>query len=159
MKLRLLLDTEQAGRTLTKNMDKAGQQVRRAMHEAAHTAADEILFRGAEDIAEAGNFGADWQEGLHVDIEETQRTTRVITSMQGGPPVTYWRVFEYGASIFAHNDKGLLTWPNTSGFSIDGKVPEFISKPSVTIPQKFHLRQIIAQVSRELRSYYADALR
>lgn len=159
MELRLKLDGEETGRKLKQNMDKAGQMARNAMRGAADDAADEILFRGAEDIESAGNFGERWQEALNVDITESQRTIRLDVKMTGGPPVSYWRVFEYGATIFAHNNKGLLTWPNTSAFSIDGKVPLFISKESVTIPQKFHLREIIAQVSKELRSYYAEHMK
>ncbi len=157
--LQLKFDGDAAGKKLQQNMDKAGQAVRDAMCGAASIAADEILFRGAQDIEEAGNFGSQWQEALHVDITETQRTINVETSMRGGPPVSYWRVFEYGASIHAKNPTGLLTWPNTSAFSVDGKVPLFISKPSVEIPQKFHLRAIIAQVAKELRSYYKESMK
>jgi hypothetical protein len=159
MELRLLFDAEEVGKKLKHNMDKGGQMVRTAMQDAAEAAAEEIKIRGREDIAGAGNFGGDWQDALHVDVTSTQRTIRIETSMQGGPPMSYWSVFEYGKTIFAHNPKGLLTWPNTSEFSIDGVVPAFISKESVTIPKKFHLTEIIAEVSKELRTYYAASMR
>jgi hypothetical protein len=154
MELRLKFDGQEAGRKLKRNMDRAGQQVREAVRYAANTAADEILFRGAEDISDAGNFGEAWQDALHADIEETQRTVRVIASMQGGPPVSYWPVFEYGATIFAHNETGYMNFP------IDKSGPSgWVKVPSVTIPKKFHLNEIIAQVAKELGSYYKEALR
>jgi hypothetical protein len=183
MDLKLEFDGEQMGRKVQQNMDKAGEMVRKAMHEAAKEAADEILFRGAEDIADAGNFGDRWQDALHADIEETQRTVKVIASMQGGPPVSYWRVFEYGAHIAAKNASGYMwlpfadnregVWPRAypgklfyitskSGLplAIDPeRGPQYFGKESVDIPQKFHLRKIIGEVAKELRSYYAEQMR
>jgi hypothetical protein len=44
-------------------------------------------------------------------------------------------------------------------FSVEDGEPKYFGKEEVTIPQKFHLRQIIAQVARELRSYYADRMK
>ena len=143
MELKVKFD-DGAAKTFKKNITEFGSGVRAAMQGAAEEAAATIMDRGAADIASAGKFGGEWQEGLKVTITETQRTVTVVTTMGGDAPVSFWKVFEYGASIFAHNEKGLLTWPNTSGFSINGKVPLFISKASVTIPQKFHLRDIVA---------------
>jgi hypothetical protein len=148
-----------AGQKLARNMDKAGQMVREAMRGAADDAAKEILARGRQDIGSAGNFGGNWQSGLQANIRESQRTIRIEVTMGGAPPVSYWKVFEYGASIFAHNPTGLMTWPNKSGFSVGGTVPAFISKAHVTIPQKFHLREIIADVAKELRGYYSAHMR
>lgn len=186
MDLRLQFEGETAGKKLQKNMDKAGDMVREAMRGAANDAADEILFRGAEDIADAGNFGERWQEALHVDINETQRSINVVTSMQGDPPVSYWRVFEYGANIHAKNPSGLMwipfaggdfgskdmgadVWPRAYGgslfrvgnvlFDTKDKEPRYLGTPEVTIPQKFHLREVIAQVSKELRHYYSERMR
>lgn len=158
MEVRLIFDGDEIAKKLKRNLDKAGQRVRAAMQGVADTAAANIKSRGAADIAAGGNFGGNWQNALQCRIDETQRTIRITTSMEGGPPVSYWRVFEYGAVITAHNPTGLLTWPNTSAFSIDGKVPAFISKPSVTIPKKFHLEDIVAQVAKELKQYYAEQM-
>ena len=183
MELRLEFDGDQLGKKVQQNMDKAGQIVRESMREAAKDAADEILFRGAEDIEGAGNFGDRWQEALHTDIDETQRTIRVIASMQGDPPVSYWRVFEYGAHIEAKNPSGYMwlpfsnnkegVWPRAypgklfyivskAGLpmAIDPeKGPQYFGKESVDIPQKFHLREIIKQVSKELRTYYREHMK
>jgi hypothetical protein len=150
MEVRVRLEGEDIGPKTRLAIGNLGDIVREAMRESAEGAVEKILARGRADIAGAGNFGGDWTEALQADITETQRTIRVEAGMfPKGPPVTFWKVFEYGASIFAHNDKGLLTWPNKSGFSIDGKVPLFISKPSVTIPKKFHLHEILKQVAKE----------
>jgi hypothetical protein len=100
MELKLQLESENIGSGIKKKMDKLGQVVRDAMREAAGETADAILFRGAEDIADAGNFGDRWQEALHADIRETQRTVYVNAFMKADqPPVTFWKVFEYGATI------------------------------------------------------------
>jgi hypothetical protein len=159
MELRLQLEGEDLGRKVQKKMDKVGQVVRGAMEEVAEEVADTILSRGRADIEAAGNFGSDWTEALHADITESQRTIRVDVGMQGGPPVTYWKVFEYGATIFAHNAKGLLTWPNKSAFSINGVVPAFISKPSVTIPKKFHLVEIIREEAAKAGAVFRRILK
>jgi hypothetical protein len=183
VELRLVFEDKDIGSKLKRNMDQAGQMVREGMRGAAKDAADEILFRGAEDIEAAGNFGDRWQEGLHAEIEETQRTVRVITSMQGEPPVTYWRVFEYGADIQAKNPSGYMWLPfsnNTTGLwprAYPGKLfyivskgglpmaidpengPQYFGKSEVHIDRRFHLRDIIAQVAKELRSYYAEHMR
>jgi hypothetical protein len=159
MEVRAQLEGDDIGVKIKRKMDKLGNVVREAMRESAQEMADAILFRGAEDIEEAGNFGSDWQEALHADITETQRTIRVDAYMKADEePVKYWRVFEHGATIFAHNDRGLLTWPNKSGFSINGVVPAFISKPSVTIPKKFHLTEIIKDEAKKARANFAKLL-
>jgi hypothetical protein len=153
MEVRAQLEGEDIGVKVKRKMDALGTSVREAMRQNAHDLADGILTRGRADIAQAGNFGSDWQEALHADISETQRTIRVNAYMDANePPVTYWKVFEYGASIFAHNAKGLLTWPNKSAFSIGGETPAFISKPSVTIPKKFHLVEIIKEEAQKARA-------
>lgn len=159
MELRLQLEGEDVGRKLKRNMDQLGSVVRDAMREAAEETSENILERGRADIAAGGNFGSDWQEALHADITESQRTIRVDAYMDADKePVTYWKVFEYGATIFAHNAKGLLTWPNKSAFSINGVVPAFISKASVTIPKKFHLTEIIREEARKTNAIFKRIL-
>jgi hypothetical protein len=184
VELRLIFEGDQIGQKLQKNMEEAGKKVREGMREAAKAAADEILFRGAEDIEAAGNFGDRWQEALHADIDETQRTIRITTSMRGDPPVSFWRTFEYApTTITAKNPSGYMWLPfsnNTTGLwprAYPGKLfyivsksglpmaidpekgPQYFGKEEVTITTRFHLRDIIAQVSRELRSYYAEAMK
>jgi len=191
MELRLLIDSQENQKKLKQNMDKAGQWVRDAMRQSAKDASMEIMFRGAEDIAEAGNFGSRWQEALTTETTETQRTIRVETFMRGGPPISYWRVFEMGAHITPKNPSGFLwlpfrgapgvdVWPRAyagelfraksqKGTPLLGdkaamaearteddrkRAWRYFGLSQVTIPQKFHLRKIIADVARELRVYY-----
>ena len=184
MELKLTFDNEKIGQQLNKNMGKAGQQMREAMRGAANDAAQEIMARGADDIENAGNFGSRWQDALDSEVSETQRTFNVETKMVGGPPVSYWRVFEYGATITPKNAKHLwIPFSGTEGTDVwprayDGDLSYFVTPnglpilkdkdtnvflyhghDSVTIPQKFHLREIIKDVSRELRQYYAEHMR
>jgi hypothetical protein len=187
VELKLTIDSEQQGRKLKQNMDKAGQMVRTAMRQSAKDASMEIMFRGAEDIAAAGNFGDRWQEALTTETSETQRTIRVETFMRGDPPVSYWRVFEYGADIRAKNPSGYMwlpfrgtagtdVWPRAYSGSLfratskrgtpllgdtaDKQNPwRYFGLAEVHITQKFHLRKIIAEVSRELRTYYRDHMK
>jgi len=97
---------------IKKNMDQLGKVVRDAMREAAMETRDFMMARGAEDIAEAGNFGERWQEAFTVDTEETQRTIRLTARMDAKePPVIYWPVFEYGKTIEAKNASGYMWLP------------------------------------------------
>ena len=133
---------EQVEEKIKMNMDNLGNVVREAMKEAADEVADFILFRGAEDIEEAGRFGSQWTDALHADVTETQRTVRVEASMQPqGPPVTFWRVFEYGATISAKNPTGYMTFPIDTGEGGDNAF-RWVRVPEVTIPKKFHLEEI-----------------
>ena len=187
MELRLLIDSQENQKKLKQNMDKAGRMVRTAMRQAATDASMEIMFRGAEDIAEAGNFGDRWQEALTTETTETQRTIRIETFMRGGPPVSYWKVFEMGAHITPKNPSGFLwlpfrgapgvdVWPRAYpgelfrarskkgtpllGDKADKQNPwRYFGLAEVTIPQKFHLRKIIADVAKELRVYYRDHMK
>jgi hypothetical protein len=159
MEFRVKMDDEDIGPRIKQNMDQLGHSVREAMRESAAKASQEILSRGAADIAGAGNFGGDWIDALHADITETQRTVAVNASYEpAGAPVTYWGVFQYGATISAKGPKGLMTWPNKSGFSIDGVTPAFISKASVTIPKKFHLIEIIEEVAEKTAAEFGELL-
>src|SRR5262252_2812443 len=102
MELRFSLEGENIGPWVGMKMERLGDVVREAMRETAQEVADTILFRGQEDIADAGNFGDRWQEALHVDVSETQRTIRLDVEMKpDGPPVIWWRQFEDSAVHYA----------------------------------------------------------
>jgi hypothetical protein len=162
------------------NMDKLGGKVRDAMREAAHETRDFMMFRGQEDIAEAGNFGDRWQEAFHVDVSETQRTFRVEASMQPeGPPVSYWKVFQYGADITAKNPSGYMwlpfrgtegtdVWPSVYGGDLfratskkgtpllgdkaDKLNPwRYFGLASVHIPKKFHLIEVMEDEAKKAK--------
>jgi hypothetical protein len=186
MEVRAQLEGEDLGKKVKKNMDELGTVVREAMRETAQEMADVILFRGAEDIAGAGNFGEDWQEALNADIEETQRTIRVNVYMDAKePPVTFWKVFEYGADIKAKNPSGYLWLPfkGAEGTDVwprayDGELFRATSKrgtpllgdketkewkyfglEEVTIPKKFHLHEIIREEAAKLGASFRRILK
>src|SRR6266576_2585393 len=167
-------------RKIKQNMDKLGHVVREAMQEAAEETAEFILFRGAEDIQDAGRFGDRWVDALYADVSETQRTVTVDVSMQPeGPPVTYWKVFEYGATIHAKNPSGLMwlpfagsegtdVWPRAySGdlfrrgralFDAETGEKKYFGVPEVTIPKKFHLNEIVKDEAAKARSVFKRIL-
>lgn len=177
----------EVNRKIKMNMDKLGGVVREAMREAAEETAEFILFAGAEDIQEAGNFGERWVDALHADITETQRTISVITSMKPeGPPVIYWPVFEYGATISAKNPSGLMWIPFAGGsfgstaggadvwprayegdlfrrgnvlFDADDEQPRYLGVPQVTIPKKFHLHEIIREEAQKAKAAFSRILK
>jgi len=114
--------------------------------------------------------------------------------MRGGPPISHWRVFEFGATIRPKNAKylwlpfrgapGVDVWPRAyagvllfatsrKGTPLAGdkaamaearteddrnRAWRYFGLAQVHIGQKFHLRKIIADVAKELRSYYAEHL-
>jgi hypothetical protein len=163
---------------LKSNMDKAGQMVKNAARAASQTAAETIVTRGRADIGAAGRFGSNWTNALNSQVSEEGDKINIVTTMTGGPPVSFWKVFEFGATISAKNASGLMwipfdrenkTWPRDypgplfrigrALFDSETKRPMYLGTPSVHIPQKFHLRDIIKQVAKELNAFYAANMR
>ena len=190
MELRLSLEGENLGPWAKMKMDKLGSVVRESMREAAEELADVILFRGQEDIEEAGNFGGRWTEALHADVTETQRTIRLDVAMKpDGPPVIYWKVFEYGATLHPNTRKymwlpfigvdreeaGIDVWPSVYGMDkLDYFVskagnpiladketgqPLYVGKSEVTIPKKFHLHEIIKEEAQKAKAVFRRILK
>lgn len=178
MEFKTKVDGEQVVKSVKKNMDQLGHVVREAMQETAEEVADNILFEGAEDIQDAGNFGDRWVDALKAEISETQRTVTIDVSYEpDGPPVTYWKVFEYGATIRAKNRSGKLwipfddnneVWPRDYPgelyrrknvlFDEDTDQPMYLGVPEVTIPQKFHLHDIIKEEAEKAREVFKRIL-
>lgn len=166
------------GPQIASNMEQYGQQVVDACRAACNDAAKTIEVRGRADIASGGNFGGRWQQAFRSQVHEKKNEFEIVTTMGNGPPVSFWKVFEYGANISAKNpsgrmwipfQKGNTTWPRDySGklfrvgnvlFDAQSRTPMYLGTPSVTIPQKWHLREIIKQVSRELGQFYSAHMR
>jgi hypothetical protein len=164
-------------------MQNANQGVHEATLNVAGIASKEIERRGRADIAAGGRFGSAWTSALNARVTDEGSKVSIDVTMGGAPPVSYWKVFEYGATIKAKNPSGLLwipfdesnkEWPSEySGGSLfrippkgsmsgglpllidkDDREAKYFGKPSVTIPQKFHLREIIQQVADSLRQYF-----
>jgi hypothetical protein len=161
------------GPKLQSIMVKTGQAVDSAVRSAGKTAAEQIEQRGRADIGGAGNFGSNWTGAFKAQLKSSKDGFVIEATMGGGPPVSYWKVFEYGATISANNPSGMLwipadksnkAWPRDYGgglfrkgnalFDTGTKQPIYFGTPSVTIPKKFHLHEICQQVAKELRSFF-----
>jgi hypothetical protein len=160
---------------------EAADDMRTNVRAAADTAAGAITERGRADIAAGGRFGTAWTSAFKATVEDEGSRVVIEAKMGGEPPVSYWKIFEYGAVIKATNPSGLLwipfdeknkVWPRDypgypkSLFRIDNVLfdkktdePMYLGTPQVTIPQKFHLRDIVAQVANELAEYYKSLRR
>jgi len=170
---------DKIGSQFKRRVKKFSEKMTRATQSAAYRAADEIEVRGREDIRAGGNFGSDrWQDGFRAKVSYKSRTDINIRVTH---TVFFWKVFEFGATIhgrpmlwiplsFALDARGVrardfpgrLFRVNRLGkapllLSDDG--PKYFGKESVTIPRKWHLRQIVRDVSREMNDYYKDAMK
>jgi hypothetical protein len=157
------------------NMVAAGNAVKEACENACKDAAKAIEERGRASIAGGGRFGPRWTQAFNSKTEESGNEIKIVSTMSGGPPVSYWKVFEFGATISGKNgmlaipiDPNNTVWPRDRGnlfrrgralFDTQTKEPEYILTPQVTIPQKWHLRDIIKQVANELKGFYHINLR
>jgi len=171
-------DGDQLGRKLKNRVGRFSERQIKAAQQAARDAANELLTRGRADIARAGNFRSDrWQQGLQARTSFQSRSDITIRLTHSVP---YWVVFEEGRVIrgkpllwipleFAADAKGVMARDYPSPlfrvdrqgkapllFSDDG--PKYFGKEQVTIPKKFHLRQIAAEVSRKMGTFFRKAM-
>lgn len=175
--LRITLGDEQIGKTVKRSLYRNGGAVREAMRDTAVEIAANIEEEGRQDIKAAGNFGSRWTEGWQARDTEGGGHIRIRVTMA----VPYWTVFQTGKVI---EGRPLLWIPLSFGdavgimardfgeplfrvdrlgkapllLSFDGK-PQYFGKESVTIPKKFHLREIIERNSRKIVSTYRDHFR
>lgn len=172
MRVRAYVDEKRVGALFRRSSDRLARAGRDAIREAAQDVADEIVRTGRMDIRHAGNFGDRWSDSLEagVDVSEGGGNVRVNVTMG----IPYWRVFEYGATIvgkpllwiplsFADVPSGTNARDYGPLFRVDRKSgaaplllsfadrqPKYFGKESVTIPQKFHLREIAERAVRRL---------
>jgi hypothetical protein len=179
--LRMYMNDEKVGSTFKKSIAKRGDEVREAMRGAASDAAVEIEARGEADIEAGGNFGERWSDALSADVTEGGGNIRISVGFKSTDPTVdvAWPVFEYGATI---KGKPLLFIPLPGvpsglwakdypdplfrtvrksdglvllGSTVDGKM-KYFGKEQVTIPQKWHLREIVRKVAGEMRELVRD---
>lgn len=169
---------DKLGRKFSFGVTKYGERATKAAQSTARRAADEIEYRGRNDIRAGGRFGsARWQEGFHAKLSYQSRNDMSIRVTHDVP---YWVVFEEGRVI---HGKPLLWIPlhfATEAFGVrardyplplfrvnrkgkaplllDKTGPKYFGKESVTIPKKWHLRDIVKDVSRHVNQYYKEAL-
>lgn len=150
----------------------------KAFTAALNMAASMIKTQGDADISSAGNFGSRWIDGLHVDVESARGRMRIALTHD----VPYANVFETGATISGNllwiplsfsDAKGIPASEYSGGlfsvtrknggapllFSISDKQPKYFGIESVTIPQKFHLRDIQAGVMSNFRQIFDQEFR
>lgn len=147
----------------------------KAFTAALNMAASMIKERGDADIAAAGNFGSRWTQGLNVTVENMRIS---MTLDEPGADI-----FEHGGTIHGNP----MLWIPISGtdavgtqardyagglfsvnrkkggppllFSIADKMPKYFGTESVTVPQKFHLRDVQRSVMANFRSIFEQAFR
>jgi len=161
--VRAYVDGRQAGVTFQRVLGRNADRTRRTVRQSAQDIADEIQTQGWADISKAGRFGSRWVQGLHVTVTEGGGSIRVSVTHD----VPYWTVFEKGKviqgkpmlwiplsfaedaqGVWARNYPGHLFKINRDGdrapllLSSDTGEPKYFGKSEVTIPKKFHLREI-----------------
>lgn len=152
-----------------------------AVQAAARTAAEQIEIEGRANIRQGGNFGSRrWQDGFRAKISFLSKSDLVIRITHA---VKYWVVFEEGRVI---RGKPLLWIPLSFGDAaktgvrardfprplfrvnrpgrapllLDDTGPQYFGKESVTIPRKWHLRDIVKRIARtKMRQFYKEAFR
>jgi hypothetical protein len=169
---------DKLGRQLKTNTKLFSERQVKAVQATANRAKDEIEFAGRANIREGGKFGSRrWQEGLQAKLSFQSRNDIRIRLTHA---VSYWKVFEFGATIRgkpmlwiplsfgnafgvrARDYPGKLFRVNRPGKApllMDENGPQYFGKQSVTIPQKWHLRDVVKQVSRRMSSFYKEAMR
>jgi len=174
---------DQLGRRFKRKISLFDERRIKAIQAAAREMAEDIEIEGRADIAAGGNFrSARWQDGFQVKISYK---SRVDINLRVTHSIFYWVVFEEGRVIhgkpllwiplsFASDAKGVMArdYPGQL-FRVDrpGKAPllmtnvgagraeaKYFGKESVTIPKKWHLRDIVKRTSREMASYYRRAM-
>lgn len=174
-------DIEKLGRTFERSVRKNAADVRSSMRGAAQDFAAVFLARGRADISSAGNFGKRWTDGLHAEVTEGGGTIRITIDhdvpyatvfeygkvIHGDPllwiPLSFAKdavgvmARDYPLPLFRVDRKNgqaplLMAWE--PGAPELGAFPKYFGKESVTIPQKFHLRQIARDVSKEMSSFF-----
>lgn len=170
----------QMGRKLLVISKRFGEKQTLAVQAVARRAAEEIEVAGRQNIAAGGNFSSErWQEGFQAKVSYQSRADISVRATHNVP---YWRVFEYGAKI---NGRPLLWIPlsfsqagslkvrakdypaplfrvdrkGKAPLLLDAHGPQYFGKESVRIPKKWTLRQVVAQISRNLRRYYSEAMK
>lgn len=174
MPIRITIGNEQLGPRFQHAMVRQAERVRETVRASALEAKTQIEKRGRADIAKAGNFGSRWIDGFNARVGQGGGHTRITVTHA----VPYWTVFQTGKVI---HGKPLLWIPLSFAtdalrlrardypaplFRVDregrapllltvhGGEPKYFGKESVTIPKKFHLKEIARDVARSMKDIY-----
>lgn len=176
-RLRVVVNTNQAGPRLQRFYQSKARAVSTAMRATAEEVGEIIVVEGRNDIRKAGNFGTRWTQGLQAEV--TQGGGNYLVTITMG--VSYWTVFQFGKVIqgrpllwiplpWATDARGIRArdYPGQL-FRVDrvGRSPLLMTKQpggaaqakysgheSVTIPKKFHLIEIARRVARSMGRLY-----
>lgn len=167
--LRLSFKGQSFGRRFKISMDSASRKVRRAQTLAAEEALGHMLRLGRENIAQAGNFGTRWTEGLNGEVRRDGGN--IVINLRHRVP--YFMVHQRGATIKGR--RGLLWIPlpgvdrsergdffqrsrrgNLLLFKKEGRGirPLRVGKESVRIPKRFRVLEIAREVAGLIKSFY-----
>jgi hypothetical protein len=179
MAVRITFNGDEVAQAFTDKVERIPGRIQTAMAETAQEVSHQIKGRGDSDISGAGRFGGRWTDSFHADVEGGG--TSVAVSVFSTIP--YFGVFEYGATIkgqpllwiplpFANVPEGtrardygpLFRVDRKSGgapllFSYSDRQPKYFGKESVTIPQKFHIRDISRSVGETVPTIFGERFR
>lgn len=180
--IRIVFPARSAASAFQLAMSAQAEAARAAIRGAVADAAAEIKTRGAADIAGAGKFGKRWTEGLQADVVEDGGSIQIQVShaeplfpvfaegrtIRGKPmlwiPLPFAkdaqgvRARDYGKPLFRvdrKSGKAPLLFAFTPGGGRSAPAfPVYFGKASVTIPRKFNISRIVADVSARLGELY-----
>lgn len=178
--MRLVIDSKAAGAKFRNQLAGLADRFDAAMTATANILKSMIEDAAKADIASSGNFGSRWTEGLHVDVEQVGATGNMRLSMRHDIP--YAGIFEQGGRIEGHpylwiplsgtdaegkqaseyGEQLYSVQRKTGGpllFSMADKMPKYFGIESVTIPKKWHLRDIQLSVMGNFRAVFDQQFR
>jgi hypothetical protein len=184
MPFRIEFLDKQIGRRYRAASKRDYDRAARAVTSAAHEAARELLRLGRADISGAGNFGTRWTRGLRADVTPPRGSFSVDAQILVRHDLTAvgFRLFEFGGVVrgrpllwiplsFAADARGVRArdYPGPL-FRVDrrsgaplllttGGEPKYFGKESVTMPRKFHIRDVGRRVARGFEALYRKYFR
>jgi hypothetical protein len=174
---------ENIGRQLSQRAKQWSDRIIRATRDAARETAAFIKEEGDRDISEAGNFGPRWNEAFRATVQESDQgrvininvtfaipywTVHEYGAVIKGRPLL-WIPFSDAADAQGVNARDypgrLFRVPRDPDemqrkdggapllFSYDGE-PKYSGHESVTIPRRFHIRDVIRSSAIVFRGLY-----
>jgi len=157
------------------DIDAAAEGFDSALSATKNIIASMILDQSTTDISNAGKFGENYLTGLKVTVDGDQITTTLDSpgasifedgGIITGDPLLWIGISgtdAEGVQASAYGDK-LFSVNRKSGgapllFSITDKQPKYFGISSVTIPKKFHLKEIQLSVMENFKAVFQSALK
>lgn len=172
MEISLKINSDQ----FKQSLETSGEKYAGALKTAANMIASMVQQQVTADIAGAGNFGASYVKALTVTVENT--TIKLKLEAPGadifekggtihGKPLLWLPISgtdavgtpasEYGDELFSVNRTIEGGVPLL--FSIKDRAPKYFGVPSVKIPKKFHIAEIMNKIMDDFPAVYDTALK